>query len=131
MIYEVPTHLSWQSPRHRLAAIPPSLKFLVVPQPQSGSGPHVLLQPVLGQAGVVNTGVQMKYAEGRVLQEDGRTPCSPARCRKWLFSIMSSLQTAPSCSAAGRGEGWQGRLLSSQGCQPLHPRAEGPSVNDF
>lgn len=42
-------------------------------------------QPVLGQAGVVSTGVQVKYAEGKVLQDAGRTLCPSAHCRKLLF----------------------------------------------
>lgn len=42
-IYEVPSHLSWQSLRHRLAAIPPSPKFLVTITSLSGWGPRVLL----------------------------------------------------------------------------------------
>lgn len=43
-------------------------------------------QPVFGQAAELSARVvQMEYAEGKVLQDGGKTLCSPAHCRKLIF----------------------------------------------
>lgn len=119
---------------------------MAVPEAQAGSPssqPQMLVttsphqdqvchcQPELGQAGAVSTGVGMECAERKVLQGGGRTLCPSAHCRIFFkfffkFSIMSCLQTALSCGAAGRGGTGRGGCLPSravslctQGCRGI------------
>lgn len=89
-------------------------------------------------------GVQMKYAEGKVLQDDGRSHSSFARYGKWLFLIMSkSIWSLAVCrlqypvvqqeeERAGRGA--FPRLPSSWGCWSVNLytlELKAPSVNDL
>jgi len=87
-------------------------------------------------------GVWMKYAEGKVLQDDGRTLSSFAHDGKWLFLMTSVLMSwsialcrlqYPVVQQEQRGLGGE----ASPGCLPpgsvnLHTlELKGPSVNDF
>lgn len=88
--------------------------------------------------------VQMKYAEGEVLQDDDRTLSSCLLWKMVIFNhervndvVYSTVCTAVSCRAVGEREGLEGRLpqaASSWVCYSINLYNLGlkePSVNDL